>query len=86
MCPKRGSYRAHVASDAWEVCLFPTVVVNVGSIEKMPIPPLLFVEKQRIAVKVDEPMVLCDRLATQLTTAIIRHQLPEATPQDAVSA
>ena len=46
----------------------------------MPIPPPLFIEKQRIAVKVNEPMALCDRLAAQLTTATIRHQLLEATP------
>ncbi len=51
---------------------------------KIPLPPIA--EQHRIVAKVNELMALCDRLEAQLTiTAFTRHQLLEATIDQAIS-
>jgi len=62
---------------------FPSI--SRQQIEDLPIPVPPLAEQNRIVAKVDELMGLCDRLESRLTaTATTRHQLLEATLQEAL--
>jgi type I restriction enzyme S subunit len=60
--------------------------LNIGLIEVLPVPLPPLAEQHRIVAKVDELMVLCDRLETSLTTADdTRRRLLEALLAEALS-
>jgi type I restriction enzyme S subunit len=71
-------------TDATRTLAQPTL--NVGLIEKLPIPLPPFAEQHRIVAKVDELMAMCDRLEASLTAVEdIRYHLLEAALHEALA-
>jgi type I restriction enzyme S subunit len=81
----RSSRIQNYFTDATRTLAQPTL--NVGLIEKVPIPVPPLAEQHRIVAKVDELMALCDRLETSLAScAATRRRLLDAVLAEALVA